>query len=268
MTAEQVAEILRKANEQMGISRSPFLPYLHEVYQDDTGKIWLDFFGEFAFLGNNFDTALLTAIRGDWWLPSRDGLLNDVNLDLFSKRKDQEVREDEFWANHLHQNRALAQGYVSRSKRMAPRNSDMDAGEEATPEDFELVKAAEQENPIPVTQLKFYELIKSESRYALLGTKQVEYHPGFYTKSDKPNQWRRLELKVRPDGYGFRLGPSQSISSVGRGPVWRGEIIIENNEQGLLNFHLYDRKGTLILRLVGEKEGKVQLYEFNLNSLS
>lgn len=172
--------ILQIASQRMGLEPST-LKHL-EITSDES--VWLDFLGEYAFLGRSLSEALVTAQRGDWWLESRDGKLNIDNIKKYQFRTHEDSPLEDGTLIHLyHEN-----------LRRALRFSIKQMSQESEPaRDPGLVLERE---PLVERKLFFYRLW-TQPQFWFWGNRRL---PGLYTFDSYTGKWRPTKIIIKPDG--------------------------------------------------------------------
>lgn len=107
-------EMMQEVVEQtMGLERGDFQKVIHEC---QTG-IYMDFFGQEAFLGANIAEAVSTVQRGDWWVEDRDGPLTEELRYCFSNRLSEALEEGSPWKEVYYANLRWALSFKSEDKK-------------------------------------------------------------------------------------------------------------------------------------------------------
>jgi len=259
MRDTSITEMLFHANRVMGLIG--FAHPLDQVREDTDGHIFMMFFGEWAYLGPSEAHALVTAERGDWWIVSRDGELDQAARIHFVNRLKDSVCLDEksSWANLYHDNVRRAQRARSLVQpAFRTKGSDMDHGEEIEIGDYEAVLKASQAPSIPITRIHLYRLKKSKTAWFFF--KHEAVLPGLFTYDDDKKQWKSVQICITPDSYTLTYGTpfqSEAISDV------CGLVVINQETNDLLNFEIINSHRQLMIRFVGNGHGQIRLHEFN-----
>lgn len=230
----------------------------------DDGSYWFKFYSHDAYLGETEESALLTARRGDWFVPFRDGRLTiEVRAYFVARRDEDPLTDDDRTRVELNQLEPKFQDeLVEEGVREMAFDREMDAGEPLDVND--LVSFCE---PTPSLEADIINLYSVHSPKPLAKTRGVlkgfpaeklyQYKNGYLVQST---------LSVHSDGW--RLTEDGVL---GQPPqtnlIMRAQVVIDPNTQHILNLQVFDKNGNIILHLIGDENGGLVFDRFSLETI-
>jgi len=202
-----------------------------EITSDES--VWLDFLGEYAFLGRSLSEALVTAQKGDWWVESRDGELSSDHLKKYQSRTHENESEENSLDYLYHKNLECALRFSTKQRSSEPKRIII-----------ESCLPSEQE-PLIEGTLFFYKL-STPSFFRFWGGRKL---PGLYTFDSYTCKWRPVKIVIKPDGYMVKYG--KPFKQKGKSLLC-GELNYEMGSQVLLNFKFWNNDG-MILKFANNK---------------
>ena len=256
---EEIRDALRKIL-QLPLDRAPVVHYSEDPISPRPGY-WFKFLHRWAYLGDEESAALLTAQRGDWFVPARDGRLTDVIRDRYNTRHPQEPQTgDEKSRVAAIQLEIQFQDHLYKP---IPPIVEYDTGESVTEDE---IAAVVRETPLSLIKTKtvlLQQVVPETTADQHLS--QFPLTALFQAKEGK--LLTQTVFHLNSDG-GWILKEQENFL-MPRGTILLPllELIIEEETRNVLNLKIYDTAGNTLLRLIGDGRGGLILDHLTLTRI-
>jgi hypothetical protein len=229
------------------------------------GSHWFKFHKHEAYLGDTEPAAIVTATRGDWFLPFRDGYLTREIRDYFSRREAgdpfNQADQDRVMLNQLPSQ--LQDELVAEGVREMVFDREMDPGEFLTADDLSTL--CDPGGEIEARVYLLYSVHSDKPLAKVRGTLKGFPTEDLFQIRDE-TFLVRSRLAVRPEGW--RLTESDVLQIPARVKlILRAEVIVDPNTQNILNLRVFDIRGETVIHLIGDEDGGMIFENLNLENV-